>query len=345
MIPLQKIEALIPLEPFVVGWVLFFAAWLFYRFFLREISPKRHASMRARFARLGLFLLLASSVAGLYWSLKEWAPAETPLARLGTYAALLALALGALVVVWMAQIYLYLHLFFANIRTGVPRLVANLFTLLFATVVAGWIASNVFGVRLAPLLATSAVFSIILGLALQDTLGNLFSGLGLQLDKPFGIGDWVEVQNGSQRWTGQIQEVSWRATLLLGFGDEQISIPNRTMAQSQVLIFTHAQRPPRRSQPFRLPFDAPVARARDVLLGAVREVPGVLAEPAPSVLVTELTESWITLKLFYSVEDFGAQYRVGDRVLTRALEALRGAGLSLATSTLRIDQVKKEPGY
>lgn len=338
MIPLQKIEALIPLEPFVVAWAGLLASWAFYRFFLREISAKRHASMRGRFRRLTLTLLLASTVAGSYWSLKEWANPETAWARLGVYLALAALVLGALVVIWLAQVLLYLHLFFANIRTGVPRLVANLFTLVFGTLVAGWIASHVFDVRFAPILATSAIFSIILGLALQDTLGNLFSGVGLQLDKPYGIGDWVEIHSGSQKWTGQIQEITWRATLLLGFGDELISIPNKTMAQSQVLIFTHPQRPPRKSQAFRLPFDAPVDRARQALLQSVDEIPGILRDPAPSVLVTELAESWVTLKLFYSVEDFGAQYRVGDLVLTRALDSLRAAGLPLAGPSLKVIQ-------
>lgn len=63
-------------------------------------------------------------------------------------------------------------------------------------------------------------FSLILGLALQDTLGNLFAGVALQLDKPYEIGDWIEISPRAQVWVGQVEEISWRATTMIGLFDE-----------------------------------------------------------------------------------------------------------------------------
>ncbi|MEP6783322.1 MAG: mechanosensitive ion channel domain-containing protein, partial [Acidobacteriota bacterium] len=60
------------------------------------------------------------------------------------------------------------------------------------------------------LLTTSAVGAVVVGFALQDTLGNLFSGLAIQIEKPFRVGHWVQI--GERE--GQVQEITWRATKL-----------------------------------------------------------------------------------------------------------------------------------
>ena len=148
-------------------------------------------------------------------------------------------------------------------RVAVPVLLVNLFTLLLSMVLGGWIVTDIFNVRLAPLLATSAIFSLVLGLALQDTLGNLFSGVAMQFDKPYEIGDWVEIQTGgTQKWVGQIEEISWRATVLIGFAEELITIPNRVISQSEISNFTRKGKPIIRSQVFRIAFGEDQVKVR-----------------------------------------------------------------------------------
>lgn len=335
-IPMERIAPLIALETYVLAVALLLGAWLFYLFFLREISLKRHTNLKTRFVKVLSYLAVSAVFAAGSWTLGEFSEPKDGLLKLAAYLGLASLLVGAVVVVRLLQMYLYLYLFLVNMRVGVPRLIVNIFTLVFALLISGWIASTVFGIKITHLLATSAIFSIILGLALQDTLGNLFSGVALQLDKPYQIGDWVEIHSGSEKWVGQIQEISWRATLLLGFSDELISIPNRVVAQSQVLIFSHAQKAPRRNQVFRFPHGAPIPEVKQILFSSATAVPQVLKDPPPLVLMTETTESWITFKLFYSVEDYGTQYRVGDQVISRVLEETRKAGLILANPTLAI---------
>jgi len=337
-IPIEKVEALIPLESFVVVGALIACAWILYRIFLRGVSTNRHNILRFRYFRILIYFVLSVLLGALYWTIRESVPAPSVWTKASSYFGLLALIFAGVTLMRLSQFYLYLYLFLGNMKVGVPRLVVNLFTLVFATVIFGWIASDVFGIQLAPLLATSAIFSIILGLALQDTLGNLFSGVALQLDKPYGIGDWIEIQNGAQKWIGQIHEITWRATLLIAFTDEMISIPNRTMAQSQVLIFSRLQKPPLRSLPFRFPLDVSISAAKGALLRGIDGVSGILADPAPSILITETTESWITFKVIYSVADFGTQFRIGDQLITQILEEVRKAGLKLASPVVKLEQ-------
>jgi small-conductance mechanosensitive channel len=338
-IPVEKIQGLLNYESFAVFWILLPLAFIFYKFFLKSISERRHSNLRTRFIRSFTYLFCTTIVTFIHWMIFTNAyrsGSEYSFVKLAGYLSLFALILGVMSVVKLAQIYVYLYLFFMNMSVGVPRLIANMFTLAFSLVLISWLAADIFGFQLAAVLATSAVFSLVMGLALQDTLGNLFSGVALQIDRPFNIGDWVEIHNGSEKWTGQVQEVSWRATTLMGFADELILIPNRLIAQSQLLNFSHLQRPARLNQMFSFRLDASLELAKKSLLDGISGIPEILNEPAPRTLIIEVSESWVSIKVFYSLRDYGARYRTGDKVITQIMQQIRKNNLSLATPVINI---------
>lgn len=339
-IPLSKIENWIDLEPLLVGAVLSALAWVFYRFFLKAISTKRHENLRVRFKSLFSLYFLFLLMSLVYWGYHGLMSEHTQMQKAFAYWALVSVYVEAFFLIRLAQVALYLYLFFSHLSVGVPRLIANSFTLIFATFILAWLTSEVFGFNVTHLLATSAIFSVVLGLALQDTLGNFFSGIAMQMDRPFGIGDWVEIHSGQQKWMGQIQEVNWRATLLLGFGDELISIPNKTMAQSQVLILSHAGGTARCSQTFRLAHETDLARVKETLLKVFQSHPGVMENPPVRPLVLAVEESWVVLKLFYTVKEFGLKYRVGDQLLQQSIQQLQAEKLKLAHTIVDIQNAE-----
>lgn len=338
-IPIEKIQVLIGYEAFLISFILVIAAYLFYRLFLKKISEKRHGQLKQRFKMTSLFIGISAMMAGPHWLLFWQELLLNPLAaKLNRYLALFALVIGAVTVIKIAQIYVYLYLFFSNISTGVPRLIANLFTFVFSLFLFGIIGSSVFGLNIATVATTSAVFSLVLGLALQDTLGNFFSGLALQIDRPFHINDWVEINDGKQKWVGQIHEINWRATFLMSFADELVMFPNKTIAQSQIIILTHPLRPVRLNQVFRFALDTPIDIAKKALLEGVEGFPEVMTNPCPTTLVTETTESWITIKVFYSLHDYGTRYRIGDVIISNILTSIQKNKLKLAHTTFTIRQ-------
>ena len=243
---------------------------------------------------------------------------------------------GMTAVLRVARVLLFQWLFVRSAHEGVPVLLVDLSTIAGAIVLFGALLHAVFLIELASLLATSAVLSVVLGLALQDTLGQLFAGISLQLDRPFRLGDWVEVRSGGDRFSGQVQEVSWRATVLLAIGEELITIPNKTMAQGLVSNFSGRERPFVRGYVFRLPLDVDVAKARDALTRAALETDGIVHQPAPVALIIETTESWLVMKLIAFTTDFGNQFTIGDAVQRRALELLAEQGIALASARLTI---------
>src|SRR6185503_4525029 len=100
----------------------------------------------------------------------------------------------------------------------------------FALLIFGSIA---FGWDINAFLAGSAVVSIVLGLALQESLGNFFSGLVMQASPPFAIGDWIIC--GAHE--GRVVDMTWRAVTIHTNEDNFILIPNATVAKAEIVNY------------------------------------------------------------------------------------------------------------
>jgi small-conductance mechanosensitive channel len=337
-IPVGKIEELVQLEPALLIMGLCLGAWLAYKLLLRRASEDRHRNLKALFHNLWLHAIAGAVLFVVYYALARLGgdSGTSARVRVQSYVGLLLLFEGATVFVKVCRILVFEYLFLSHMRVAVPLLLVNLFTLLLSMFLSGWMLTEIFSVRLAPLLATSAIFSLVLGLALQDTLGHLFAGVALQFDKPYEIGDWIEIQNGAQKWVGQVEDISWRATTLIGLSDEFITVPNRVMAAAQVSNFSLKGKPFVRSQLFRVGFQHSPKQVREVLLRAAGACTLTHPGAKPFVIVTETTESWVAYKLIYFVSNYGSQFVIGDEVIRTSLEHLERAGIELASPRLQL---------
>lgn len=336
-IPVEKIQNFASIEIHLFLFGVLTLGFIFYKIFLKKISDKRHKSLQNRFKVTTRYLTL-SLVTCLVLVLLQIQNAVTSQVILN-FGYLFLLIILSIAFVKTTQIIVYLYLFFANMSHGVPRLLANMFTFFIAIILINIIATQLFEIHLSALLATSAVFSLVLGLALQDTLGNLFSGISLQIESPFQIGDWIEVHSKNEKWLGQVQEMNWRATFLMSFSDELIMIPNRTIAQSEILIISQGQKTIRISHVFRFAFDTDIDKAKTALLSGITEVKaGLLSDPPVRILVTDLNESWVVMKVFYSLADFSVRYRTGDLVITNMLQSLKKHNIKLQSQKIEIEK-------
>ena len=337
-VPLDKIQPILGIEGYVVAWISIPLAFLFYLLFLKKITEKRHFNLRTRFKEVPWFLLTSTILTIVHYLILDKFPNELLFIKAASYIALIALLIGAMAVIKIAQIYIYLYLFFSNMSHGVPKLLANMFTFIFSLIIANMMASSVFGIHLSALLATSAVFSLVLGLALQDTLGNLFSGVSLQIESPFKIGDWIEVHGGDEKWLGQVQEITWRATFLLSFADELIMIPNRTISQSQIIIISQGNKNIRLNQVFRFPYSESIEKAKNAIREGISEVEGIMTDPPIRILIIDTNESWVAIKVFYSLVDFSSRYRTGDQIITKVLSSIQRNGIKMQSTRVEISK-------
>jgi small-conductance mechanosensitive channel len=337
LIPLNRIESILFLEPALVLVGLALSAWVIYKLFLREAKAERHRNLKRHFlnmlAHLVVFWVL---FLGYSFMVRQIDAGRMTNEVLASYIGLAAMISGSIVFVKLARIFMFEYLFLGHMQEGVPLLIVNLVALLLSVGIAGWFATEIFGIHLAPVLATSAVFSLILGLALQDTLGNLFAGVALQLDKPYEIGNWIEVNQGGQTWVGQVEEISWRATTLIGVFDEFVSLPNRIMSASQISNFSARGLPIWRGQNFRIPYVSDLATIKEVMVRAAATIPQVRTTPAPYVWVRETTESWLVFRCSYTIDDYALQYKIGSNVIIAIVDALRVAGFASAANRIQL---------
>lgn len=332
------IESLLELETSLLLICSVLGGWIFYRVFLKDASPERHTLLRSMFKNLLMHTLVFSSFLISFLILKRLLHDVDEIKKFLAYLGLFALIWGAIVFVKSARFALALYLFLSHMKEAVPILLVNIFSLILSIGIGGWMATSVFGIQIAPLLATSAILSIVLGLALQDTLGNLFAGIALQFDKSYEIDDWLEIQQSGQKWIGKVNEITWRATMLTGFQDELVTIPNRIMAQTQVSNFSATQKPFMRVLLFKIPYGVSIEKAQEILIESALSIREVEKDPIPLAMISEATESWITLKLVYGIKDYGKQYVIADQVLLKTLERLKQAGIQIATQRLQIIQ-------
>lgn len=336
MINTVALYKLLDFEPYFIICCLIFLAWVFYKVFLREVSEERHRNLRSHFKNLLRHFVTFTTLLVVYMILREIS-AQSQSARILPFLGFSVLVSGMFVLVKACRLIILQYLFLGSMRHGVPLLIVNIFSLLMSLVLVMWTASSIFDLALTPLLATSAAFSVILGLAMQDTLGNLFAGISLQVDKAFDIGDWLEVTSGSVKTVGQVKEITWRATVLVGWTDELIILPNRHLANSQIANYSVGDQPIIRSQVFNLKYGSDPQLAKQCLLESLKEIKAVRTWPEPLAIITEMTPSWMTFKLIYYIENFGSQYIVGDAVIETGLRYLRANQLEIASPRLKIE--------
>ncbi|HKR12100.1 MAG TPA: mechanosensitive ion channel family protein [Pyrinomonadaceae bacterium] len=302
-----------------------------------------------------LFLAAAAAAllaASLFWSLEpdvkallERRMGPTPSPSIETIISAVKLFLLAIVGYFLVRALnsLFFGLAFRLKRIDAPTLIRNIFTIVAFTIFFLIAFTFLFpSVNLGALFTTSAIFGVILGLALQDTLGNFFAGISLQADRPFQVGDVITV--GAQRHTGVVEEISWRAIKIRTFANHVVLIANSTAAKEPIEVC------PRENLNARLVFfntlysDSP-AKTIHVVREAVRGADNVSEKVTPIVRIKNLGDNGIDYEVKYWLEDYAKYNDTDALVRQRIWYAFRRAGLNFAypTRTLFVERMQKSP--
>ena len=178
---------------------------------------------------------------------------------------------------------------------------------------------------IAPLLATSAVTSLVLGLALQPILANFFAGLVISAERPFRINDWIRLGEHE----GRVVAINWRTTHLRTRDNDDIVIPNSRLADERILNYYY----PHAMHLLRIVvgahYDAPPYRVRRTLLECAHGIKGVLDKPAPEVYLLDFQDSAILYELRIWIDDVASSPRISSDVRYRIWEELRRSGIEI----------------
>jgi small-conductance mechanosensitive channel len=193
-----------------------------------------------------------------------------------------------------------------------------------------------YDVKVPGLLAGSGIAAIVLGIAMQDLLANVISGVAVQIEEPFRAGDWLLINKQPM----EVMEMNWRATRLRDNDDVWTDIPNSQIAKMEIVNLTRPTRSHQMKVRIGLEYKDPPNRVREVLEAAVRQAEGVLPSPEPAALVAEFADSAIIYEVEFWVDDPGRLPRTFDAVRTNMWYALKRAGLSIPYPTRSVEIVR-----
>jgi small-conductance mechanosensitive channel/CRP-like cAMP-binding protein len=220
----------------------------------------------------------------------------------------------------------------ARFQTQVPRLLKDVVVVLVFAAAIITIVGLVFQRDVTGLWVSSGILGVIVGLAIRGTIADVFSGIALNIDRPFRPGDWIEVHpRGVKAVRGRVLEVNWRATRLQTIDHTVVVLPNNLVAINLLVNLSLPEPRSRFALTFCLEFGIPPERALRILGAGVRAAKGPLADPPPKVTIDRVTEVGVEYKVRYWLDPVQVSPRKGRHEVTLSiLQHLFHAGLSLA---------------
>jgi small-conductance mechanosensitive channel len=312
----QSFHALLPFLQsnlsLVVGFLL-----LVLLFGMRSASGDKEfrRDLRGAFRFLAAFIILRLAT----WALPEGS--SPTLVKIVSVGWMLTFTFGVI----RACVALGLKLVRLRSQVPTPKILRDVIGFILYGLAALPILQSQLDLDLRGLLATSAVLSVVIGLALQETLGNLFAGLSLQLERPYQVGDHIRIKE----YTGRVVQIGWRATRIVTFRRESITLPNSMVAKEMVQNYSFGYEPVAIDISIALSHEAPPNQVKEAVLDVMKEIPTILPEPKALCRTWEYRESSILYQLRYWVADFAQADSTKEELYTRLWYRLKRENIEM----------------
>jgi small-conductance mechanosensitive channel/CRP-like cAMP-binding protein len=244
--------------------------------------------------------------------------------------------LSATVVMPIVDRYVWDLYFRVGHGISVPKFLTELVRLIILVVAIFLVLEFVYDQTVKGLLIAPGIAAVIVGLAMQDLVGNIVAGLALQTGKSFGHGDWLVIDNRP----GEVIEINWRSTRLKTLDDVCVEIPNREIVKQTLVNLNRPQRSYALRIPVLLDYATPPTRAKNVLLHATANAKGVLPEPKPQVFLRNFNESGVEYEVKFWMDDYSHFSETTDSIRTNIWYGLKRHGIRIPypTRTLHLER-------
>jgi small-conductance mechanosensitive channel/CRP-like cAMP-binding protein len=310
-----------------IALIVIFAPLIYYLMLsLGRRLKRRHG------VKLGILYHAFSLGCGIFFPAALLEPRGFILDNIGAFTVIF----GGVFVISLVDRYVW-ELYFKQIQNlDVPKFLPEVVRLGILVLAIFWALHHFYGQTVSGLIIAPGIAAVVIGFAMQDSLGNIISGIALQAGKPYAHGDWLLVDN---RYA-EVIEVNWRATRLRTHDDVLIEIPHRQMA-SQTIV--NLNRPTRRHAvrvSVGIDSSAPPSRVRDVLLHATSNAKGVSPEPKPRVYLKNFAESSVEYEIKFWIEDHLYYNDICDSVRTNVWYSLQRHGIKIPfpTRTVQVER-------
>lgn len=190
---------------------------------------------------------------------------------------------------------------------------------------------HLFGISIAPLITALGIGGLAIGLALKDTLENLFAGIHIMTEKTIRIGDFIRLENGQE---GFVEDISWRTTRIRMLPNNMIIIPNSKLAQSIVLNYFLPEKRMSLQIPISVSYASDPEKIQNILIDeakkASKEIPSLLSEPEPNVrFIPGFGENSLDFTLICHISEVTNQFIVQSELRKRIFRRFREEGVEI----------------
>jgi len=237
------------------------------------------------------------------------------------------------------------RLFLPAMRRPLPRIVEDL-AIVGIYIIYGFVQLRGMGVDVGSLVTTSAILTAVLAFAMQDTLGNVLSGLAIQLDNSVQVGDWVQLDHTS----GRVIDIRWRSTLIETRNWETVVVPNSLMMKASVAIVGRREGQPqqwRRILSFMVDPGVPPARVISTVEDEMRElaIPNVARAPGARCILYGFQQGNLQYQLRYFLTDLAEDDSTDSMVRVHLFVTLQRAGIRVAEPQHTIHAVQRDEAH
>ncbi|MAF89291.1 MAG: mechanosensitive ion channel family protein [archaeon] len=192
-------------------------------------------------------------------------------------------------------------------------------------IIAGVIILDVWGADIGPLLASLGIAGLAIAFAMQSTLGNLFGGVSIIVDRSVRPGDVVEIDTTM----GTVEDVGLRSTRIRTFTNELIVIPNGQVADAKIINHILPSKRVRLDIPLGVAYGSDVEKVKKTVLKSLEGIDNVLKEPKPMVRFTNMGDSALEFKVYIWINRFQNKFLVKDIANTTIYKALNKAKIAI----------------
>jgi small conductance mechanosensitive channel len=196
-------------------------------------------------------------------------------------------------------------------------------------------ALNAIGINTGAILTSLGIVGVTIGFAARDSLSNLISGIIIFLDRPFVIGDLVEIDDKY----GSVSEITLRSTRVVTSDGRMLAVPNTEIINKTVASYTNFPNL-RLDIPVTIAVTEDIEGARQTLLKLVIDDPEYLTSPAPRVVVLQLNDYNVAIELQAWLKDERQHVEKRSELREKAFNALNNAGIEMPFETIQLSPMQ-----
>ncbi len=316
------------------GVISFILVTIFGVMLVAYIVPEKRKQLRGVF--ISIFIYVCFVFIAIFLELNNNA-------TYSDYARALATAFVSVSLINLGSLMLF-DVILGGLRLKAPRLLRDT-TVILTYIITVLVILSSRGVNVTGLLTTSAIISAVIGLSLQDTLGNIIAGFALEIEHVIKSGDWIKIEP----YIGRVKEVRWRQTTIETRNWDTVLVPNSQLIKNQVMIYGQ-----RHSQPLQtrrwIYFNIDFRYTPNEVIGYVNDalqanpIPNVADDPKIHAILMDFKDSYCTYAVRYWLTDLAADDPTDSNVRIRIYYALKRAEIpfSLPAHSLFVTELSNK---